>query len=165
MFRTAFAILCWFAVVAPAMASPVATALPGAEQRGQATYRMLGFPIYHARLFTLGGEPFSWNEDVALELNYLKKLKQNDLIESTMREMKRLGDPLPIRSQLTNCFYDVKKGDRYLAVSSGPDRIRFWRNEQLTCTLSYPGIKQGFMAIFLGDNTRSPAFTRKLRGQ
>ncbi|MCV2873660.1 hypothetical protein OEZ71_15280 [Defluviimonas sp. WL0050] len=156
-----------FLLFCPAIAQavPVSSALRDAELRGQATLRYFGFPLYHARLYTPEGKPLDWQDDLALELTYLRGLTQTDLVEATLREIGRTGAPLPVKDQLARCFDDVGKGDRYLAVSNGPDEILFWRNDRRMCALSHPQIKQRFMAIFLGDDTRSPGFTRKLRGQ
>ncbi|SLN71901.1 hypothetical protein ROA7450_03975 [Roseovarius albus] len=148
-----------------ASATPVDNILPDAEPRGQATFRFLGLPIYHARLFTANAAPLSWQNDFAIELTYKREIAQKELVGSTLQEFDRLGSPLPLRDNLMRCFYDVNKGDRYLAVSDGPDRIRFWRNGKRTCTLAYPDIKKRFMSIFVGDNTRSQSFTRRLVGQ
>ncbi|WP_241525641.1 hypothetical protein [Pseudophaeobacter leonis] len=79
--------------------------------------------------------------------------------------MERRGAPLPQRAQLERCYRDVRKGDRYVAVSKGPDAIGFWLNDTFICTLSQPQIKTSFMEIFLGDNTRSRSFSRALRGE
>ncbi len=78
--------------------------------------------------------------------------------------MKRIGNDAPVEDQLLRCFDAVGKGDRYLAVTDGPDKIGFWRNGKRVCTLSYPRIKERFMEVFLGDNTQSRAFTRRLKG-
>lgn len=146
-------------------ASPINSALPGAALRGEATFRFLGLPLYRARLFTPAGARFDWTQDFALELTYLRNLTQRDLVESTLQEFARIGPALPLSNQLAACFVDVRKGDRYTAVSQGPDRLIFWMNNTQTCTLAYPGIKGRFMGIFLGDNTRSRRFTSLLRGE
>ena len=148
-----------------AAASPIKSALPDAQQRGAATFRFVGFPLYEARLFTQSGAPLDWSKDFGLELIYLRGLTQYDLVEGTMREMKRIGAALPVRAQFERCYKDVRKGDRYLAVSQGPNKFGFWLNGKQTCTLSHPKIKTRFMAIFLGDNSRSKSFTRKLKGE
>jgi hypothetical protein len=158
------ALLCLLIMVGhAAKASPVSSALPDAELRGEATLRFLGFPLYKARLFTPSGERLDWNKDFALELTYLRNLTAYDLVEGTMREFARTGGTLPVRTQLKQCFFDVRKGDRYTAVSGGPNQLTFWRNDTRTCTLSHPQIKARFMGIFLGDNTRSRRFTSLLR--
>ncbi len=145
-------------------ASPVSGILNDAELRGSATFRYLGFPIYDAQLFTQGGAPLNWGKDFGLELRYRRNLSKKALVNSTLDEMQRIGRAAPVRNQLDACFGAVSKGDRYLAISQGPNKVGFWLNGRKVCTLSYPGIKRSFMSIFLGDNTRSAAFTRSLRG-
>jgi len=163
MLRSTLILLLVFPITV--LASPAPSALPGAQLRGAATFKMLGLPLYEARLYTPGGGAFSWDQDFALELNYKRNLSQYDLVEATMRELKRTGTTLPVRDQLNTCFKAVSKGDQYLAVTNGDNRIGFWRNGAKVCTLKYAGIKRGFMSIFLGQNTRSKAFSRKLRGE
>lgn len=162
-----FGFTLFFALAFPlvAQASAIKVALPGAELRGAATFRYIGFPLYEAQLFTQSGDPLDWNTDFALQLKYLRNLTEKDLVEGTMRELNRTGTALPVRAQLETCFRDVRKGDRYVAVSMGADRIGFWLNETQVCTLNHPQIKNRFMAIFLGDNSRSRSFTRKLKGE
>ncbi len=154
-------------LVAPtfSQASTAKSVLSTAQVRGEATFRFIGLPIYEARLFTNDGAPLDWDKDFGIELNYLRNLTEKDLVESTLKELDRMGNSLPVREQLTQCFDDVSKGDRYLAVSRGQDQIGFWRNGVHVCTLSYPQIKQHFMAIFVGDNSRSKSFTRRLKGE
>ena len=148
-----------------AQASTIKAALPGAELRGAATFRYIGFPLYEAQLFTRSGAPLDWSQDFGLELTYLRNLTEYDLVEGTMRELNRTGAALPVRGKLEKCFRDERKGDRYVAVSKGQNQIGFWHNGQRVCTLSHPKIKTRFMAIFLGENTRSKSFTRKLKGE
>jgi len=147
-----------------ATASSVESVLPDAQTRGEATFRFLGQPIYEARLLTKGGAAFDWKTNFGLELTYLRALTQFDLVSGTLREMTRIGAPLPSESQLTACFDDVARGDTYLAVSDGPSKIHFYRNGLRACTLAGPRITRGFMSIFLGENARSARFARRLQG-
>ncbi len=148
-----------------AEASPISQSLTDAQHKGSATFRYFGVPIYDARLFTPQGAAFSWEREIGLHLTYRKTLGQKALVKSTLDEMARQGNPAPPRDLLERCFQTVSKGDSYLAVSDGPDRVGFWRNGQKTCTLSYPGAKLAFMSIFLGNDTWSATFTRQLKGQ
>ncbi len=142
-----------------------ASPLDGAALRGSATFRYLGLPVYEARLYTPGGAPFDWRQDFGLELTYLRGFTEEQLVESTLDEFTRMGAALPLRDQLGRCFRDVTEGDRYLAVSKGENRIAFWHNGTLMCRLDYDRIKTRFMSIFLGENARSRAFARRLRGE
>ncbi|NVK15144.1 MAG: hypothetical protein HWE35_13330 [Rhodobacteraceae bacterium] len=146
------------------LSSPVQSLLPGAEQRGSATFRLFGLPVYQARLFTQNAAPLDWTRDFGIELTYQRRLSQDNLVEATLAEMQRLGHSVPNRARFEACFQAVSPGDRYLAVSQGPDRMKFLRNGRTVCTLSQPGIKRGFMSIFVGANTRSARFTRALLG-
>ena len=157
-------ILSLLAAFGLAEASDVSTLLPGAELRGEATFRFLGLPLYDARLYTPGGAPLDWEKDFGLKLTYRQSLSEYDLVEATLREMQRNGGRPRLEGPLTRCFEDVAKGDSFLALSEGPNRLGFWLNGAQTCWLDHPGIKQRFMEIFLGDNTRSQSFTRRLRG-
>jgi hypothetical protein len=163
--RKLLALVITVLVTLTAQASTVESALPGAELRGAATFRYVGFPLYEARLFTKSGAPLDWSKDFGLELKYLRNLTGYDLVEGTMRELERTGTAIALRGQLQQCFNDVRKGDRYVAVSKGQNQIGFWHNGKRVCTLSHPQIKTRFMAIFLGENTRSKTFTRKLKGE
>ncbi len=146
-------------------ASPVFGVLDNAQTRGAATFRYLGFPLYDAQLFTQGGAPLSWSRDFGLELRYRRNLTKKALVNSTLDEMKRIGRAAPVRQQLDGCFDAVSKGDTFLAVSQGPDKVSFWLNGRKTCTMAYPGITRSFMSIFVGENTRSAAFTQSLLGK
>ncbi len=147
------------------VASPLSSELSDPKLLGSSTFRFLGLPVYDAKLFTPAGAAFNWAEDFGLQLTYRKNLAQKALVESTLDEMARQGNPAPTKAQLETCFQAVSKGDSYLAISEGPNKVGFWRNGAQTCTLTNTGIKKSFMSIFLGDNTRSASFTRQLKGQ
>lgn len=149
-------------LASPAYAVPQ---VPDAGLRGQAVFRALGVPMYNARLYTPNAGALDWRGSFALELTYLRDIRGMFLIRSTRSEMTRLGFDAPDRDILAGCFQDVAAGDRYLAVPLSADALGFWRNGAPACTLEHPNIARGFMAIFLGDNTRSPAFTRALRAE
>lgn len=145
-------------------AAPISAALPGAALRGEATFRYLGVALYQARLYTPSGARLNWDSDFAIELTYLRYLRKGDLVDSTLSELDRTGPALPLRVALTRCYRDVHPGDRFTAISDGPDQLGMWLNGNQTCTLTHPDIKARFMGIFLGDDTRSRRFTRQLRG-
>lgn len=164
---TCAAVLVCFVMLTPSgsAASPITQMVTDAQLRGSATFRFLGVPIYDAKLFTPKGAALRWDEDFGLQLTYRKTLKQKALVNSTLQEIARQGTPAPTQSQLEQCFQAVAKGDSYIAISEGPNKVGFWRNGQRTCTLTYPDAKRAFMSIFLGSDTRSASFTQQLKGQ
>lgn len=160
-----FAVLCLLVLPVAAPASQVQSLLPGAEQRGAATFRLLGLPVYQARLFTPNAAPLDWSQDFGIELIYQRRISQSDLVEATLREMERMGNPPPPAAKFATCFQEVEPGDSYLAISRGPDRLEFRLNGRKTCDLRHKGIKRDFMSIFLGPDSRSARFTQALLGQ
>ncbi|UWQ90471.1 hypothetical protein K3727_17105 [Rhodobacteraceae bacterium M382] len=160
-----FVILALLCAPALSQASAIEASLSDATLRGKAVFRFIGLPIYEARLFTPAGAPLDWKQNFGIELKYLRQISKKDLVASTMDELGRTGARLPIQDQLSRCFDDVAKGDRYLAITRGPDQIDFWRNDVPACSLGYRQISKRFMAIFVGENTRSASFTRKLKGE
>lgn len=133
------------------------------QQRGEATFRWLGLPIYTARLFTPSGQTVNRQDDMRLELTYQRALTRDSLVESTQSEMRRLGYASPSKTDLQTCFRDVARGDSFSAITDGPDQVQFYFNGSEQCKLIQPNIRHGFMSIFLSENSRSPVFSRRLR--
>lgn len=171
-------------LLAPALAALViataplrAEALPPeiSARVGQATpigavsFSALGFKFYDAKLYTPGGRAFGWEQPFGLELAYSRGISAGQLIGATMRELRRMegrqGDHAAIEAQLATCFKGVSKGDRYVAIPAGRDGVDFWLNGRKTCELRHPGARERVLGIWLSDNARDPALSRKLRGQ
>lgn len=130
-------------------ATSQASNLPnGAEQRGEAAFRFLGFQIYTARLFTKGGLPLDWSQDFGLELTYKRNLSQSDLVEATLREMDRMGNALPIRGQLETVIRLSAQGTHIwpsaTARTSSPSGAMMWRFARCLMRVSKPGSWRSF---------------------
>ncbi len=135
------------------------------KQRGQAVFSVLGLKLYDARLFTPGGGAFEEDDESAIEITYARRFSKNAIVNLTMEEIVRVGRSSPSATVWRDCFQTVQRGDRYVVVSEGVDRINFSLNGQKTCTLEYPDIKSSFMGIFIGENTLSRTFTKALLGE
>ena len=167
MFRLISAIVL---LAGPAIAQDaVQTAgLPNPVMIGEASLGLIGITAYDARLYTPSGAAFDWAAPMALELDYKRGFSAQALISGTEAELRRIEgdrDDIPtVISVLSECFYDVGKGDSYLAVGQTPDEIELWRNGRKTCTITYPDIRKRFLSIWLSDQSRFTALSRKLRG-
>ncbi|WP_166415785.1 hypothetical protein [Cochlodiniinecator piscidefendens] len=135
------------------------------QQRGEATFRWFGIPVYDARLFTPGGAALNWQQDLTLELTYRRALARQSLIDSTQSEMQRLGYTRPQDADLQSCFRNVRPGDTFRAQTEGADQLRLYLNGAEVCRLAQPDIRRGFMSIFLSDNSRAPNVSRHLRNE
>ena len=149
-----------FAVAAPASAAPppeLRDRVQSTRPAGCADYRFLLFRIYHAELWTdsarLPGRRF------ALSLTYRRRFTRAELIRSSIAEMARLsGRPEKsfgaARAELEKAMRTVRKGDRYTAWRSRPDRVEFFHNGRPTGALTQDG--DLFLAIWLSPQSRAP---------
>lgn len=146
----------------------IASILDNPKQRGEATFRWLGLPLYTARLYTAGGAAFSWSKPVVLQLEYARKISRQNLINATVSELERLegsqADHAVIGEKFGPCFRDVDAGDHFAAARVGRDDVQLYFNGTPTCRVSHPNLSSRFLAIWLSDNSRSPDLSRQLRG-
>ncbi|WP_372614103.1 chalcone isomerase family protein [Aquicoccus sp.] len=147
----------------------VAAGIDGAQNLGRVTVRWFGVPLYDAALYIEGGERFSWQVPMALELAYRREISGERLVEATARELERIEgsrrDHPIILEKLESCFRDVAQGDRFLAVAQAGDRVDFWFNGARVCEVRHENLRKRFLGIWLSDDARSIALSRRLRGQ
>lgn len=137
------------------------------KQRGSAEYRFLGQTLYQAALYTPEGQSLNWDSPAGLALSYQRDFSGRTLMRASMAELRRMegkaDDHAEIEKGLADCFRDVEKGDRYLAVAVSPDDLEFWLNGENTCTLSGQQWAERFMAIWVSDQSRDQRSARLLR--
>lgn len=138
-------------------------------QLGAATIRWLGAPIYDARLFIGGGGAFRWQGPMALQLEYRRSFKGEQLLEATMQELRRIEggrtDHAALRRDLQGCYRDVRQGDAVTAVSTGRDDLALWMNDRRLCQVRASDIQQRFLGIWLSPQSRIARLGPQLRGQ
>lgn len=146
-----------------AFALPAAIASP--QRIGTAEFSLVGIPIYSASLYTENGAAFAPSSPFILELTYKRSVSKDKLIEASASEMNRIyGGTGGLEAQLSNCFRDVGKGDRFAAVNRSSDQVDLYFNDQKTCSLKGPSASERFMGIWLSNNSRAPNLSRALRG-
>ncbi len=143
--------------------------LANAQPLGSASFRWLGVTFYDATLYTQRTSQFSWQTPMALELKYRKGVSGQKLAGSAAIEIRRLeGTPHDYSQfvgKLQKCFRNVEKGDRYVALSSSPNKLQLSLNGRQTCTVEHPNARQRFFGIWLSPNSRMPTLSRRLRGE
>lgn len=173
MINTALAALAFaLAAAAPAAARPaeVASAIPGAQQVGEARYSLLAISLFEAELWTGNGD-FSWNTPFALTLTYERSARASTLINRSLSEMSQRGagtarSLAPLRAQLEACFPNIARGDRVTGVSTGPNTARFYYNGAQRCDIEWPGFRRSFFGIWLdGRDGQAAALSARLRGE
>lgn len=161
----------------PAVAQPAP--LPAEAQqiagdlslRGQMRFRVWGFEVYDAALWTApGSDPAALDGQVlALELRYLRDFQGRDLAERSIKEMRRVGAlsaELERRwlDDMLRLFPDVRAGERLLGLQRPGAGASFWLNGRFRGEVRDPEFARRFFGIWLSPQTSEPALRRALLG-
>jgi len=174
--RIACTLVAWAATVSAqpersALPSEVVQALPGAALQGQMRFRLWGFDVYDARLWTLPGfssQGFE-RQHLALELRYLRGVDADLIAERSLQELRRQATPTPEQAQrwlaeMQRIFPDVKAGDRISGQHLPGQGARFWHNGRLLGQVDDPSFARLFFGIWLAPTTSEPGMRVALLG-
>lgn len=159
--------------IAPASPAPaeVLREFDSPRLQGSGRMRFLAFDLYEARLWTPAEfRPARYSEAAfALELNYLRSLSTEVLVEASVREMRRLGSLTSQREAiwtppLKAAFPSVKPGDRITGVHRPGQGAAFYVNGQLRTAWDDPELGRAFFAIWLSPASSEPALRAQLLG-
>jgi hypothetical protein len=149
-----------------------ASAAPWQQLRpvGQGEMNWLWFKLYDATLYSQSGRYKLGQYPQALILTYARSIEREDLLSATAAEWQRLGlgtdvDRQRWLGQLAALWPDVQAGDQLTFYVDKGGAGHFWWQEKPLGTLADPQFSAAFLAIWLADNSRDPALTRRLRGQ
>ena len=138
------------------------------QQVGQASYKLGFWRIYDAALFAPDGE-YDPDQPFALALTYNRSFKKDRIVDATFHEIARMTDVdqaslETLRAPLTDCFSDVVPGDRITGVRVTAEETHFFYNGEKRCALEEAGFSASFFNIWLGENSRNPKMTARLKG-
>ncbi|MDM5136196.1 chalcone isomerase family protein [Aeromonas salmonicida] len=157
------------AMMAP---SAQASAAPWQQLRpvGQGEMNWLWFKLYDATLYSQSGRYQPGHYPQALTLTYARDIERDDLLTATAEEWQRLGLGSETQrqqwlGQLAAFWPDVAAGDTLTFYVDEAGVGHFWWQDKPLGTLTDPQFAVAFLAIWLADNSRDPALTRRLRGQ
>lgn len=159
----------------PAPAGPPAEVnaeLPGARLQGSARLRFLGLHIYDARLW-VGAQPVTadWATlPFALELQYARNLKGEQIAERSLKEMRRQGEIPEITAErwlgnMKQLFPDVAAGDRITGLNVPGTGARFFINGSFRGEPREAEFARLFFGIWLSPRTSEPALREALLGR
>jgi len=137
---------------------------------GQGEMNWLWFKLYDATFYSHSGRYQPGDYPQALALTYARAIVRQDLLSATAEEWQRLklGSETQRQQwlrQLAGFWPDVAAGDRLTFYIDGEGKGHFWWQDKPLGTLADPQFSAAFLAIWLADNSRDPALTRRLRGQ
>ncbi len=145
---------------------------------GEAKLTWLIFDIYTSRLKTPDGE-YKVSGDIsphpfALEINYLRDVSREELINATDEQWQKLGFTKSYRRQwvsdLKTIFPDIKNGDTLAYVTDGKTGQLIYRSAsgEPYETVGYVNderLNDAFLSIWLSPNTEYPKLREQLIGQ
>lgn len=146
---------------------------PGLRAAGLGTLRVFGFSIYRARLWVSPGfDAAQWVAlPLALELEYLRDLKGEDIASRSLKEMRRVGEPKnePNTEQaqrwqtaLQALLPDVRSGDRLMGWHRPAQGALFLRGGQPLGEVAEPAFSRLFFGIWLSERTGAPELRQAL---
>ena len=146
--------------------------VPQASPVGQGQLRWLGMEVYSATLWAPQGQ-YQADQTHALELQYQWRISREQLADTSMKEMQRLG--LPTQAQWRNlmlqAFRDVRPGDKLIGVwrpQQGETTFYFVAQGQKlaepTQTIRDAHFGSAFFAIWLDPQARDAALRQSLLG-
>ncbi|MCC5879036.1 MAG: chalcone isomerase family protein [Idiomarina sp.] len=127
------------------------------QKVGETRLRVYFFRVYDATLFTeSGGYPDT--DAVALQLNYLRDIRAEQLVDTTRDEWKNLGYSIDEQAeswlqQLQSMWPDVSNGDCLIAATDSQQQVRFYNHQGALGSIDDSQFAEQFFAIWLSENS------------
>ncbi|WLI37158.1 chalcone isomerase family protein [Pseudomonas sp. FP818] len=149
-------------------------AVPNAHLLSSGDMRVFGFSVYSAQFWSprlIAGEPLVADAPFALELTYSRAISRDDLVEASIKEIRRLS-PYGLNSELMgrweremqHAFVNVRAGDRITGVYVPGEGVRFYFGDNLRRVVRDEAFAKAFFAIWLDPRTRNPELRAQLLG-
>ena len=135
-------------------------------QLGTGKLSIFFIDIYDISLFSqtkdyLKDKPF------AIVINYLRDLKSNQIVDSSIDEITRMsspsGDDLEnYRSIFTSLFPNIYSGDQLIGIRTANNDGVFFHNKKPIGKINDEKLVDSFFDIWLSDETSNPELREKL---
>ncbi|WP_286235171.1 chalcone isomerase family protein [Thalassotalea sediminis] len=138
-------------------------------QVGKATFSFLFWDIYHSKLYTNSGTySEKENQTLLLEIQYLKDIARDDLLEKTVEQWQYLGFSIEQYGKyldtLRVLWPNIEAGDS-LSLLDDNQSSHFYFNGELLGTIEDTKFAEIFLAIWLSEKTSQPLLRKRLIGE
>jgi hypothetical protein len=125
-----------------------------------------GLDIYYVQLFS-DKNIFSYDNKLALVINYERKFTKDKLIQRSIEEIKKnnnIDDDLAnfYKNELAKIFNDVNKGDRKTAYFDPKNGLKLYHNAKEMGQIKDLIFAKRFMDIWLHPKSTFPKMTKNL---
>jgi hypothetical protein len=137
---------------------------------GAHNLKVWGFKIYNIQLLS-EEKQFSYQNKLALVINYQRDFAKKDLIKRSLEEISRINNIkdeallINYQNKLEEIFFDVKKGDRKTAFFDPKNGVKLYFNGKFAGAINDLIFAQRFVDIWLSDNSSFPKMTNAILGK
>ena len=133
---------------------------------GEGTISFLFFDLYKARLYAPNGN-WESTKPMALELNYLREISKEDIVEITIEEIIDLGftDKSIISNwtdELLQIFPNVDDGTQITGIKTKENKTLFFLGKKEIGSIDHADFSKYFFDIWLHENSKVPKLRAKL---
>ena len=135
---------------------------------GEARFRLFIFDIYDVALVS-PDSGYDGTPPYALKLSYLRDVKRQAIVESSLDEMRRQGITDEARlakwtDWMATHFPDMQEGDEAVMVALADGGMMLLHNGTELGQSDDPAFTTAFFGIWLSDEALQPKLSRMLRG-
>jgi len=137
---------------------------------GNYNLKVWGFKIYNIQLLS-DSKNFSYQNKLALVINYQRNFAKKDLIKRSLEEISRINEIKDeallknYQNKLEEIFLDVKKGDRKTAFFNHKNGVKLYFNGKFVGEINDLIFAQRFVDIWLSDKSSFPKMTNAILGK
>ena len=167
--RSRVLVLCLAASLQGAtLPTPLREVTPPLQSLGSATLHWFGLHVYDIALFD-EQPPYGPTDTAVLSIRYRISIKHRRLVETTLKEWRRLGQGTAAQQQqwsqqLEGMWPDVKNGDSLTAYKRRNGPTQFYFGDRLLGEIADPGFGPAFFAIWLDADCQYPKVRDALLG-
>lgn len=140
------------------------------KEVGSAKFSVLFWDIYNSTLYTESGSYSHKNspDSLLFEIEYLKDIKTNDLVDRTVQQWKYLDIPEPEYSKfiptLKAIWPDIVSGDKLSMLVLNNQSV-FYFNDVKVGSIEEKEFSELFLAIWLSPKTSQTKLRNQLLGE
>jgi len=137
---------------------------------GNYNLKVWGFKVYNIQLVT-ETKNFSYQNKLALVINYQRNFTKKDLIKRSLEEISRINnieDGSLLKSyenKLEEIFFDVKEGDRKTAFFDPKNGVKLYFNGKFVGEINDLIFAKRFVDIWLSEKSSFPKMTKAILGK
>lgn len=143
-----------------------ASPLQDLQKVGEARLKVWFWEVYESSLYTASGDYNAQNYPIALQIDYLRDISAEDLVEATAEQWQKQGlddkRTSPWIERIKALWPDIRKGDQLIFRVDNNQKGRFYYNQEPLGEVEDTDFAPAFLGIWLSPDTEYPKLREKL---